>query len=184
VSLAYCTVKRGDTIGIEWLGESQHTADDLLSSAPSSSDDDSRLAEARYVLFSILSLNGGRLPATQVKKAAQKALVAEGTLKRAKKKLKVRSRKKLFAIPFPPEEDDDSDDDQEPQPAIQTDPEPKLTWFWILPTDEEDLLRPYRERFERERAEDLAEQGAANAVTKNEDISGVSVSQTTCLRTE
>lgn len=171
VSLVYRTVKRDDTIVIQWVGESQHTADDLLSSAPGSSDDDSRLAEACYVLYSTLFDNGGQLPATEIKKAAQKALVAEGTLKRAKKKLKVRSRKRSFTIPLPVE-DDDSDGDQQQQPVLQAGREPTIQWVWELPTDEEDLLRPHRERFEREQAEEEAENAATIRQPFDQQITG------------
>jgi archaellum biogenesis ATPase FlaH len=153
VSLVYRTVKRDDAIVIEWVGESQVMADDLVYSAPGNRDDDSRLAEACYVLYSILAINGP-MPATMVKKEAQKALVTEGTLKRAKKKLKVRSRKELFTIPVQVDEEDGDGDEE--QPLLQVGSEPKLHWLWRLPTDEEDLLRPYRERFEREQAEDEA----------------------------
>lgn len=152
VSLVYRTVKRGDAIVIEWLGESKYSADDLIA-ASRNADAHSQLQEACYVLYAILATHGGPLPATEVYKAAQDALVSVGTLKRAKKLLKVRSRRRSFDILVPVEQDEEDeaqDDSKEMQ--LQT----VIRWVWEQPDDEE-LLRPYKERFERERAEDETE---------------------------
>ena len=51
-SLSYHTIKRHDgTIGVEWLGSCQYTAADLMGGH---TDDNSAVAEAEYVLYSIL----------------------------------------------------------------------------------------------------------------------------------
>lgn len=150
ISLVYRTVKRGRAIVVEWLGESKHSAEDLLAAT---SNADSQLQEACYVLYSVLAIHGGPLPATEVYKAAQDALVSMGSLKRAKKMLKVRSRRKTFEILVPvemDEEDEAEDDSQEME--LQA----VIRWVWELPDDEESL-RPYKERFEREKAEDEAD---------------------------
>ena len=139
VSLAYRTVKRDDAIIIEWLGESKYSAEDLVGSARDA-DEHSQLQEAAYVLYSILVDDGTPVPATVVNKAAKEALVSVGTLKRAKKLLKVRSRRKSFII-----EERGSDGKTELKTVIG--------WAWELPEDDE-LLAPYKERDEREKAED------------------------------
>ena len=88
-SLSYRTVKRRDgTIGVEWLGPSQYTAADLMGGVV---DDHSAVAEAEYVLYSILV--EGPLPATECLKLAGDAGVSGRTLKRAKKRMGVPSWK-------------------------------------------------------------------------------------------
>lgn len=139
VSLVYRTVKYDDAIAVDWLGESKYSADDLVA-ATHNADAQSQLQEAAYVLYSILFTAGTPVLATAVKEAAEQALVSIGTLKRAKKMLKVRSRRKSFEIEV-------RGDDGEK--GLQT----KVGWTWELPDDEE-LLEPYRARFEREKAED------------------------------
>lgn len=87
-SLTYRTIKRRDgTIGVEWLGPSQHTAADLMGMT----DDHSAVAEAEYVLYSILV--EGPVPATECLKLAGDAGVSGRTLKRAKKRMGVPSWK-------------------------------------------------------------------------------------------
>jgi hypothetical protein len=153
----YRTVKRGDALVVDWLGESKYSADDLVS-ASSNPDAHSQLQEASYVLYSILTTHGGSLQATEVFEAAKEALVSLGTLKRAKKLLRVRSRRKSFEIRVPVEgeerEEDEPDEDDGKQMELQT----VIGWVWELPDDEE-LLRPYQERFMKEKAEDEAQQG-------------------------
>jgi hypothetical protein len=151
VSLVYRTVKRGDAIVIEWLGESRYSADDLVA-ASHNADAQSQLQESCYVLYSILASHGGPLPATEVNKAAQAALVSVSTLKRAKKLLKVRSRRKSFEISFPVQQDDEAEEDDRKEMELQT----VICWVWELPDDDE-LLRPYQERFEQDNKEDEAE---------------------------
>jgi DNA repair protein RadA/Sms len=143
VSLRYRTVKRGDAIVVEWLGESRCSADDLL--AGQNSDAHSQLQEACYVLYAILRAEGGSLPAKAVSAAADDALVSVGTLKRAKRALKVRSRRRSFPILLPPDENNQS------QQVTM------VQWIWELPDDDE-LLQPYRERFLREKTENEVEQ--------------------------
>ncbi len=130
ISLAYRTVKQGDAIVVEWLGESKCSADDVASTARNV-DDRSQLEEACYVLYSILKMHGTPMPATEVHEEAKDGLVSLGTLKRAKKLLRVGSRRKTIEITR----------GRTTTSAVQ--------WLWQLP-DDEDLLRPYRERFERE----------------------------------
>jgi hypothetical protein len=130
VSLSYSTVKQGDAIVIEWLGESRYSADDMVAAAQSP-DAHSQLEEACYILYSILVAHEGPMPATDVFEAAKAGLVSVGTLKRAKKMLRVRSRRKLAEITK----------DDETTVVVQ--------WVWQLPDDEE-LLRPYEERLERD----------------------------------
>ena len=129
VSLVYRTVKRDDAIVIEWLGASKYSADDLVA-ASQNANAQSQLQEACYVLYSILFANGTPVPATEVSEAAGDALVSIGTLKRAKRMLKVRSRRRG-----------------------KTERKTKAEWTWELPHDDE-LLAPYKERFDREKDED------------------------------
>jgi hypothetical protein len=150
VSLTYRTVKRDHAIVIEWLGESKYSAEDLVA-ATHNPDAHSQLQEACYVLYSILDTHGGPLPATEVFEAAKDALVSIGTLKRAKKLLKVRSRRKSFDIPVPVDNVKDDRQIMEMQTVIR--------WVWELPNDEE-LLQPYKERHLREKKEDESNQPA------------------------
>ena len=133
VSLAYRTVRRGDAIVVEWLGESRYSADDMVAAARSP-DDHSQLEEACRVLYSILA-TGGPMPATEVCQAARLGLVSAGTLKRAKKMLRVRSCRRSYRIA----------NDGETATVVR--------WLWQLP-DDESLLRPYREWLAKEQAED------------------------------
>ena len=142
VSLVYRTVNRGDAIVVEWMGDSKYSADDLIA-ATHNADDHSQLQDACYVLYSILLAEGAPVPATAVYEAAKEALVSISTLKRAKKLLKVRSRRKSFDI-----EVTGADDKTELQTVIG--------WTWELPNDK-DLLAPYKIRFDREIAEDALE---------------------------
>ncbi len=161
VSLIYRTVKRGDAIVVDWLGESKYSADDLVSAARSP-DDRSQLEEACYVLYSILATNEGSMPATEVYEAAKDGLVTIGTLKRAKKMLRVRSRRKTVRIgnDGKPITDDKPATDAKPATDGKAAEDSKartfVQWIWQLP-DDEDLLRPYKERLAREQTEDNTE---------------------------
>lgn len=138
VSLVYCTMKRDDAIVVEWLGESKYSADDLLA-ASHNADAHSQLQEACYVLYSILFSKGTPVPASEVSEAAGDALVSIGTLKRAKRMLKVRSRRESLNISVRGADG-------------KTEFQAKMGWTWELPHDDE-RLAPYKERFEREEAE-------------------------------
>lgn len=85
-SLSYRTVKSGDRITVEWLGESRCTARDLAGA-----EDRSAHAEAMWVLYSLLS--DGPVQASDVYSRATAAGVAKRTLERAKVALQVRTRK-------------------------------------------------------------------------------------------
>jgi hypothetical protein len=88
-SLSYRTIKQPEgTIGVEWLGPSPYTAADLMGSM---ADDNSAAAEAEYVLYSILA--EGPVPTKDCIALAKEAGISERTLKRAKKRMGVRSWK-------------------------------------------------------------------------------------------
>lgn len=135
VSLTYRTIKRNDAITVEWLGESQHTVD-FLSESSADRFGYSQLEEACYVLFTILSENGQPMPAKEVQEKAKAALVSPRTLKRAKKKLGVTSRRAVV-------ESDKSD-------------ETVILWVWELPKAT-GHLQPYRDRALKEGYRDLPE---------------------------
>jgi hypothetical protein len=118
--LAYRTVKAAGGIVIEWLGVTACSARDLTGAG---GGEPSALAEAAWVLFSLLS--DGPVAASEAFKLAAQAGVTRRTLCRAKKALRVVSRKEGSG--------------------------PGSRWLWGL-GDDESLLRPYRER---ERAERL-----------------------------
>jgi hypothetical protein len=89
VSLSYRTIKRPDaTIGVEWSGPSTYAAADLMGGVD---DNHSAVAEAEYVLYSILV--DGPVPAKECLKFASEAGVSERTLKRAKKQMGIPSWK-------------------------------------------------------------------------------------------
>lgn len=134
VSLTYRTVKRNESITVEWLGESQHAVD-ALSGTSADGFGYSQLDEACYVLYTILAEDEAPTAATEVKKQAGEALVSPRTLKRAKKKLSVRSRRVTTA------------------PAAN-EGEPAAHWVWELPNNDV-LLKPFRERAMREQTQDI-----------------------------
>jgi hypothetical protein len=117
--LAYRTVKRAGGIVIEWLGPTACTARDL---AGSRGGEPSALAEAAWVLFSLLS--DGPVAASEAFKLAAQAGVTRRTLCRAKKALRIVSHKQGSG--------------------------PRSRWTWQL-ADDKALLRPYRERERAER---------------------------------
>ena len=53
-SLVYRTVKRGDAIVIDWLGDSKYSADDIVAAAHNA-DAHSQLQEACHVLYTFLT---------------------------------------------------------------------------------------------------------------------------------
>ncbi len=134
ISLAYRTLKQGDAIVIEWQGESKYSADDVVTAAKNP-DDHSQLDEACYILYAILTTHGGPMAATDIYQAAKDGLVSVGTLKRAKKMLRVCSRRKSVQII----------ENGTTKTTVQ--------WVWQLP-DDQDLLRPYQERLLREQEDD------------------------------
>jgi putative DNA primase/helicase len=92
-SLAYRLVQaecEWDTVAIAWDGTSPLTANQLVGD-PMSDDDRSELDDATTFLAQVLE--EGPLPAKRVKQLAREADVAEITMQRAKKRLKIRSRK-------------------------------------------------------------------------------------------
>lgn len=116
-SLIYRTIKNADgTIQVVWLGETQRSAEDLAA-AMAHREDDSSKHEAAYVLYSILA--DGPVPANEVLRLGKQAGVAERTLKRAKKMLKIPSKKKGSGT--------------------------GTQWFWQLPEDQQ-LLQAFKER--------------------------------------
>ena len=112
-SLLYRTSKQGNSISVEWLGESAYVAKDLASMA---GVEHSALDEACAVLREILA--GRPMEATDVMRLAKEAGVAKRTLDRAKRLLGVRSEKKgggwssrwLWRLP---------DGDGSPQPGTE-----------------------------------------------------------------
>jgi hypothetical protein len=117
--LAYRTVQAAGGIVIEWLGPTACTARDL---AGAGGGEPSVLADAAWVLYSLLS--DGPVAASEAIKLAAQAGVVKRTLCRAKKALRVVSRKEGSGR--------------------------GSRWAWELP-DDEALLRPYRERDRAER---------------------------------
>jgi hypothetical protein len=75
---------------VSWRGTSILSADDILKE-PADPEQKSALSEAKEFLFQ--ELGEGAVPAEQVEKDAQEAKISMSTLKRAKRKLGVRSRK-------------------------------------------------------------------------------------------
>lgn len=86
-SLAYRMLEEGGATRISWEGDSPHTAESLLKEARTGS----AVGEAREFLAELLE--GGPVAAEEAKAAAWRAGIAEGTLRRAKDELGVRSKK-------------------------------------------------------------------------------------------
>jgi hypothetical protein len=147
--LSYRTVKQGDAITVEWLGKSSHTVD-VLSESGADNFRHSQLDEACYVLYTILADHEGPMPATEVKKQAGEALVSPRTLKRAKTKLGVMSRR-VSAI------------------RTEENGKPTIHWVWELPNNDA-LLRPFLERSMREHAHDFL--GCIEEVTESNNFEG------------
>lgn len=90
-SLAFeLTEAANGAVRIEWKGETSHTADTLLA-APVNSEERSALDEAEDFLRA--TLKDGPRRSTAVKKEAREADISEGTLRRAKRAMGVRSIK-------------------------------------------------------------------------------------------
>ena len=119
-------------IKVEWLGKSRQSASELLD-ADGDQFENSQLEEACYVLYLILAEADGEIPAKTVVKEAASALVSLRTLKRAKKRLGVRSYRKWRAI--------DGN---------------KKTWEWVwrLPADAA-VIQPYQDRARAEQDQDI-----------------------------
>ena len=126
--LTYRTARTTGVITVEWLEESDHPLSELMDVAANKYEH-SQLDEACFVLYSTLVEHGGPMPATDVKRKANEALVSERTLKRAKGKLGVRSRRHQVW------------DDEKDAEVVR--------WVWQLPEDG-DVLQPYKERAVRE----------------------------------
>lgn len=86
--LRYRTVKKGEAITIQWLGECEYNPTDLMAGGT----DQTQLQEAAWVLYSFLA--EGAVPAKEVINRCLNVGVAKRTLDRAKKVLGVRSRKR------------------------------------------------------------------------------------------
>ena len=148
-SLVYRTVKRGDAIVIEWLGESKHSADDIVAAAHNT-DAHSQLKEACHVLYSILTTYEDPMPATEVHSAAQEALVSVGTLKRAKKLSEFAPGESRTPI------------------CLRRTRQQNRDGSGSCPTTKE-FLRPYREQFLREQ-EDQSSPGKSTTPKNIDDI--------------
>jgi putative DNA primase/helicase len=88
-TLVYRTFMQEGVLGVEWLGVSERTAQDL---AAVGHGERSALQEAMYVLYSLLT--DGPVPAREVIQLAARAGVCKRTLDRAKKGLGVVARKR------------------------------------------------------------------------------------------
>ena len=79
-------------MAIEWIGNSDYSAAQLLEAARSQSH--SELEEAIYVLYSILAESP--LPANEAKNLAMAAGISPRTLRRAKEVLRIHSQRRGF----------------------------------------------------------------------------------------
>jgi hypothetical protein len=86
-------VKAEGALTIDWLGATQHSAEDLLA-VPTDREERSALDEARDFLRDRLA--GGPQPAEEVKRAGKAAGIFERTLERARHALGVTSRRQGF----------------------------------------------------------------------------------------
>jgi hypothetical protein len=90
-SIRYHPVQAANgTVAVEWLGESSHRADTLLS-IPASAEERSAQDEAADFLRDLLS--SAPVSSVEVLRAAKAAGIAEPTLRRAKTALGVRAQK-------------------------------------------------------------------------------------------
>jgi hypothetical protein len=89
-SLRYRIKADGDISGIEWLGESAHSAETLLKSRDH--EDRSACSEAKEFLHSVLA--DGPLAKKEISRQARELCISERTLRRAKEKLGIRSAKR------------------------------------------------------------------------------------------
>lgn len=78
--------------GVQWLGESDETASDLLSAATPDEPMQGKYEQAEELLLNMLSQ--GALPCTDVFAAAKDAGIGMGTLKAAKRTMGILSQKR------------------------------------------------------------------------------------------
>lgn len=159
--LRYRTVMDHGVIKVEWLGECLSSASDLLEGCGDRFES-SQLDEACYVLYSVLAGVREGKPAKEVLKEATNALVSVRTLKRAKRRLGVKSYRRRR---------DDKDGE-----VADDGGEASWEWVWKLP-DDEAVLRPYRDRAVRERAEEQAEEVAEEPTVPPEQIGATSTDE-------
>jgi len=131
--LSYRTIKTDDVIKVEWIAEVSQSLSEIFETGANRYEH-SQLEEACFVLYSILAEQDAPLPAREVKRKASEALVCERTLKRAKRKLGVTSRRT-------------SEWDDEKESEV-------VKWVWELPKND-GHLKPYKDRATREHAEDF-----------------------------
>jgi hypothetical protein len=112
----------GDVSKIVWEGESPHTADALLA-VPVSQEERSALGEAKEFLRETLS--NGQVPAKKVQRLAEKAGIADKTLQRARKALRIQSNKGGF----------------------------QESWVWSLPEDSQDSAKVVNQKHDHLRSE-------------------------------
>lgn len=91
-SLSFRPIPKGGGLAIEWLGVSQFSPEQLLEAGRSGSRGE--LHDAIYVLYSILG--DGPVLASEAKRLAVAAGVAERTLRRAKEVLNIDSQRRGF----------------------------------------------------------------------------------------
>ncbi len=91
-SLSFRPVSKGNGVAIEWLGQSDYSAAQLLEADRSHSRRE--LEEAIFVLYSILA--DGPVPAKEAKRLAAAAGISDRTSRRAKEVLGVASKRKGF----------------------------------------------------------------------------------------
>jgi RecA-family ATPase len=92
-SLSYQTVMRNGVLGIDWLGPTEVSADDL---AAVNHRERPQLQEAREVLYAILA--EGPVAVTAVRRASEKAGVSWRTVERAKKELGIEKKRHGFGV--------------------------------------------------------------------------------------
>ncbi len=131
--LSYRTIKTDGVITVEWIGEVSQSLSEIFETGANRYEC-SQLEEACFVLYSVLAEHGEPMPAKEVKKKVSDALVSERTLKRAKRKLRVTSRRRQAW-----------DEEQKSE---------EVKWVWELPKNREHL-KPYKERATREHVDDL-----------------------------
>jgi hypothetical protein len=93
-SLGYQLVGTGLTVKVEWLGETTHTAEQLLVQ-PTNTEDASELEEAKAAVFDLVAEKP--VAADAAMRELKRRGIAERTWRRAKAALGVRSRKEGFS---------------------------------------------------------------------------------------
>jgi hypothetical protein len=97
-AIAYRLLPAGETVRVEWIEETAHTANGLLAVGEEEGDGRSALDEAKRLLAD--QLEGGPVEAKAVKAELTKAGIAARTLDRAKAALGVRASKSDFGGPW------------------------------------------------------------------------------------